>query len=236
MLLLADIHGNAEALQAVMDDAPEADETLVLGDTMGYGPRPGRCLELLRDRDATMIKGNHDAALNDEIPYRQKFNRHGVAAIDYQKKVMSNDQKQYINDLPKKHTTESYAAYHGSPTQPLWEYIRRPRQAQKALDAAPSSTVLTGHTHEPAIFSGESLECLTPKVQTAQDTSGPCLINPGSVGQPRDRNSDAAYAVMDTDEQCVRFARVNYDIDAVADRIRSAGYDPLLAERLYDGR
>lgn len=236
ILVLADIHGNAEALQAVLNDAPAVQDILVLGDTAGYGPRPDQCLDLLDDRQATIIKGNHDAAINDEINYRRKFNRHGVAAIDYQKSVLSEDQKQRIEQLPDGHVTDDYSAYHGSPRKPHWEYIQHSREAKTAIEDAPTLPVFTGHTHTPAVFAGNPLTKTTPETNTAYDVAKRALINPGSVGQPRDRNPSSSYALFDTDERTIRFYRTNYNIDVVADRIEDAGYDPALARRLYEGR
>lgn len=247
LAVISDIHANIVALDAVLNDIeiqfPEVIEYLCPGDLVGYGPDPTEVIDkILSEKFTVVTKGNHDHAVGgggrdiaNFDQYINKFNRYAQQAIQWQAEILTPEEKTFLYQLPSSRTVTNkkneinIAIIHGSPQYPLDEYIRPNTAQQKDLfpfmELFELRILLLGHTHIPFI-------------DTAQSEFGQELImcNPGSVGQPRDRDPRASYAVLDLDSFSAEIIRVDYDIDEVAKRIARVKLPDFLRERLYEGR
>jgi diadenosine tetraphosphatase ApaH/serine/threonine PP2A family protein phosphatase len=238
LAVLSDIHSNLAALEAVRGDMPAVDEVWVLGDVVGYGPQPNEVISALQEMGARTVLGNHDGAAIGIVDSND-FNPDAAEAIAWTAGVIDANTRAYLASLPEMRCEGELTAVHGSPRDPIWEYIVSPRVAAANLDSFKSRHCLFGHTHLPVIFRADDGRI---EIVTATDDSPVAidsqrsLINPGSVGQPRDGNPHAAYLVLDTESRRVEFRRVAYDIDLTQRLMRAAGLPPRLAERLAYGR
>jgi diadenosine tetraphosphatase ApaH/serine/threonine PP2A family protein phosphatase len=234
LALLSDIHSNLEALEAVLTALPEVDRVLVLGDIVGYGPEPNRVIERLQSVKARGVRGNHDQAMLDP-KLLELFNPHAAAAARWTLGVITPQSLRYLSSLPLHGRIGRHRVVHGSPRKPyIWEYILDELQALEILVRLGARYCFFGHTHLPRIFteSGEQV----PEGTDWIELPASALVNPGSVGQPRDGNPDAAFAVVDLDLPAVRFGRVAYDIATTQAKIREAGLPEVEAARLELGR
>ena len=238
LAVLSDIHANLAALNAVRDDLPQVDEVWVLGDIVGYGPQPNEVIAALQQLDARAVMGNHDGAAVGVVDAGW-FNPDAAAAIRWTAEVINDNSRAYLAALPEVHRDADRTAVHGSPREPIWEYITDARVASANLGAFQTRHCLFGHTHQPVIYraDGDRVE------PVAAMTGAPvhldarrALINPGSVGQPRDGNPDASYLVLDDTAGTAEFRRVRYDIDLTQRLMREAGLPRWLVERLKLGR
>jgi len=238
LAVLSDIHSNLTALEAVLADIPDVDQIWCLGDTVGYGPEPNEVIALLRDRDARAVLGNHDGAALGSVDITW-FNPDAAAAIIWTAGVLTDDSLGYLAGLQTIETDGDLTAVHGSPRDPIWEYIVSPGVALANMAAFSTRWCLFGHTHLPVIYAeeGSGMTGLPPVVGEIQPLpDGRALINPGSVGQPRDGNRDASYLVLDLDAHTAEFRRVAYDIAQTQARMRKVGLPTWLIERLAEGR
>ncbi len=235
--VLSDIHSNVVALDAVLDHAGEVDAIWQLGDVVGYGPEPDAVVGRLSERGATGVRGNHDAAAigGPEIDW---FNPEARAAAEWTRDTISADSRAWLTDLPERRTLEGIALVHGSPRDPLREYVTDHEIAGANMDLQGTQHGLHGHTHVPVAWMA------TPErvaLVRAEDTTTLALgtyrtlLNPGSVGQPRDGDPRAAYLVLDLELGRVSWHRVAYDIAPVQTAIRAAGLPSRLAARLALG-
>jgi len=234
LALLSDIHSNLEALDAVLEALPQVDRILVLGDIVGYGPDPLGVIYRLQSVKARAVRGNHDQAML-EPSLLELFNPHAAAAARWTLDVMTPQSLRYLNSLPLYGRIGRHRLVHGSPRKPyIWEYILDELQALEILVRLGTRYCFFGHTHLPRIFteSGEQI----PEGTDWIEMPASALVNPGSVGQPRDGNPDAAFAVVDLSRPAVRFGRVPYDIATTQAKIRAAGLPEVEAERLALGR
>ncbi|HEV2251548.1 MAG TPA: metallophosphoesterase family protein [Candidatus Limnocylindria bacterium] len=218
--LLSDIHANLVALEAVLADLPPVEAIWVMGDTVGYGPEPADTLALLRERRATLIAGNHDRAVATGQGLGL-FNPAARTAAELHRAWLAPEDRDFLAALPL--TLEPRAAYvicHGSPRDPLWEYVFDARTAGSAMAGIAARYCCVGHTHVPATF---------------RPGDGKVMINPGSVGQPRDGDPRAAYALLDPAAGSVDLRRVEYDIGLTQGRMRDRKLPELLADRLRFG-
>jgi putative phosphoesterase len=216
--LLADVHANLVALEAVLAALPPVDRIWVMGDTVGYGPDPSDVLTLLREKDALVVAGNHDlaAATGEGIDL---FNHHAAAAVRLHRSWLSPEERDRLASLPLTAEADGFTLCHGSLRDPIWEYVMSQGQAATTLALARTAHCCNGHKHVPRIFRvGDRM-----------------LVNPGSVGQPRDGDPRAAYAVLDTGTAAVTLERVAYDAAETQRRIRRRGLPDFLAERLAIG-
>lgn len=239
--LLSDIHSNLPALEAVAADIPEIDEVWVLGDIVGYGPQPNEVIATLQAMGARSVLGNHDgAAIGGVDP--ASFNPDARAAIDWTAGVIDENSRAYLATLPEVRRDGELTAVHGSPRDPIWEYITSRGIAAANLDHFETRLCAFGHTHVPVVFEeeGDDLEIRPGLPGTRVDLGGGrALVNPGSVGQPRDGHPDAAYALLSMDGDAavsMEFRRVRYDVDRTQRLMREAGLPGRLAERLSFGR
>jgi diadenosine tetraphosphatase ApaH/serine/threonine PP2A family protein phosphatase len=238
LAVLSDIHANLAALDAVRDDLPEVAEVWVLGDIVGYGPQPNEVIARLQEMGARSVMGNHDGAAIGEVDISW-FNPDAARAIRWTAEVIDENTRAYIAALPQVRRDGELTAVHGSPRDPTWEYITDTEIAGANLSSFDTRLCLHGHTHVPVIFRVDdrqvTLVSAIPGGPISVD-SGRMLINPGSVGQPRDGNPTASYLVFDTEGQTAEFRRVSYDVAATQRAMRDVGLPARLAERLSYGR
>ncbi|HMU93971.1 MAG TPA: metallophosphoesterase family protein [Anaerolineales bacterium] len=240
VLVISDIHANYTALESVLKDAGQVDETWCLGDLVGYGPDPNAVVEEIRDiPNLTCLLGNHDVAAIGKMPL-ETFNGDARRSLMYHEKVLSASNLDYMRSLSS-HTRVCGDATlaHGSPRDPLWEYILNSFSAQLNFDHFNTTSCFVGHSHIQCSFVMDENSRRVVLGQTKPDTTiqlrPKIILNPGSVGQPRDRDPRAAYAIYDTEAQTWTPRRVSYNIPEVQERIRSAGLPEKHALRIADG-
>ena len=235
--VLSDIHSNIVALDAVLSHAGDVDAIWHLGDVVGYGPEPDAVVARLSERAATGVRGNHDAAAvgGFEIDW---FNPEARAAAEWTRDTMSASTRAWLSDLPERRVVDDTLLVHGSPRDPLREYVTDRRAASENMELQETDHALHGHTHVPVAWLGTT-DGVT--LVRANETDGVdlgtrrTLVNPGSVGQPRDGDPRAAYLVLDRALGRVTWHRVEYDIGRVQTAMRSAGLPDRLAARLSFG-
>ena len=239
--ILGDLHSNLAALESVLEalEGEMIDRILQVGDVVGYGAAPTEVIALMRERDAMVVKGNHDAACVGELDTRL-FNTNAKAAVDYTRERLSRGDLRWLADLPLVHATDHCVLAHGTlPDPERFEYIQSTSEADPSLDALDRPVAFLGHTHVPVTIMRliESPDRTSYTVDHAVNLAETtvALVNVGSVGQPRDEDCRAAFAVYDTATQRVELRRVEYDIEREADRIVRAGLPKMLADRLFLG-
>jgi diadenosine tetraphosphatase ApaH/serine/threonine PP2A family protein phosphatase len=240
VLVLSDIHANLEALEAVLADAGSWDEVWFLGDAVGYGPDPNACVERLQALSpAYWLAGNHDWAALGRMDLAE-FNPDAQAAALWTGRSLSAGVRAQLEavaprlDLPD----GRYTLVHASPRHPIWEYIVDVATASENFEAFEAPIGLFGHTHVPVIYEQAvdgTLRLPVPLGERLASAGGRWLVNPGSVGQPRDGDPRASYLMLDPASGEVTFHRVAYDIAAVQAKILDAGLPPRLAARLAYG-
>lgn len=235
--VISDVHSNIHALEAVLAHAGSVDALWHLGDIVGYGPDPDAVVDRLALAGAVGVRGNHDAAAvgGREIEW---FNSDAHAAMEWTRRVISGSTRAWLAALPERREAAGFTLVHGSPLDPIWEYVTSAVAARDNLRAIGTTHGLNGHTHVPLAFSldGERAGTIEASDRPGARLDGPrLLINPGSVGQPRDGDPRASYLVLDLEAGLVTWRRVEYDIAAVQGRMRSAGLPSRLVERLTYG-
>ena len=235
--VLSDIHSNLVALDAVLDHAGSVDAIWQLGDVVGYGPEPDAVVARLVERHATGVRGNHDAAAigGREIDW---FNADARAAAEWTRDTISADTRSWLAALPERATVDDITLVHGSPRDPLREYVTDRLTASENLDVLDTRHGLHGHTHVPVAWVAAPDRVVLVHAQDdlrLELEPHRTLLNPGSVGQPRDGDPRAAYLVLDLDARMVSWHRVGYDVGAVQSAIRAAGLPGRLADRLAVG-
>lgn len=239
VLIISDIHANLAAFQAVLDDAAgQWDIIWCLGDLVGYGPDPNECVALLREHEHISLCGNHDWAVLDKLDI-QNFNREAQTAIRWTQQAISSDTHDYLDGLEPSLVEPPFTLAHASPRQPVWEYILDPYTAATNFDYFDTPYCLVGHTHVPVIFEegeDEQVAFRKPDYGTQLKLNAHRLIiNPGSVGQPRDSDPRAAYALLNTDEATWQHRRVVYPVAVTQDKMRQYGIPTRLIKRLEFG-
>ena len=240
ILVLSDIHANYTALMAVLEDAGDVDETWCLGDVVGYGPDPNACVEELRERPMlTCLLGNHDVAAIGKIPL-EMFNGDARLSLIWHEKVLAPSNADFLRSLPDNTKVRNDVTLaHGSPRDPIWEYIINTLSARLNFDYFDTNWCFVGHSHIQCMFMlNEGLDRITldsPKVGEPIKSNGRAILNPGSVGQPRDRDPRAAYAIFDPGAKTWESRRVEYDVKEVQDRMREAKLPERHTERLAEG-
>lgn len=239
VLILSDIHANLTALEAVLDAAGPHDAVWCLGDLVGYGPDPNECVEQVRSLPELLcLIGNHDQAALDMIPL-SRFNRDAGDVAAWTQQVLTEENKNFLHSLPSKIVFDRFTLVHGSLDQPVWEYILDPHTANRSFDVLKTEYCLVGHTHLPLIFHRLPEETITISMPVEWGEAIPLtqqmILNPGSVGQPRDRDPRACYATLDLEANTWEMKRISYDISQVQLRIREAGLPERQALRLTAG-
>ena len=240
VLVISDIHANYTALEAVLKDAGQVDETWCLGDLVGYGPDPNAVVEELRDiQHFTCILGNHDMATIGKMPL-EAFNGEARRSLVYHEKVLTASNMDYMRSLSANIKVRGEATLaHGSPRDPLWEYILNALSARVNFEHFDTPWCFVGHSHIQCVFAlNEETDHITVNQTKADETTklrSKMILNPGSVGQPRDRDPRAAYATYDTTAHTWTTHRVAYNVTEVQERIRAAGLPEKHATRLAEG-
>jgi predicted phosphodiesterase len=239
--IVSDVHGNRHAFEAVLDDveAAGAEELWCLGDLVGYGAEPDACVELARRHAAVCLAGNHDLAVLGELPLDQ-FTRGAELAVRWTLGAIAPESLAYLAELRPVRLDEPVGLYHASPRDPVWEYVLSPLQAELCLDALRHRIACIGHSHVALAYSrrdGVPATGGTCPAGTELDLAeGEWLLNPGSVGQPRDGDPRAAWLMLDTGGWTAVFHRTAYDVAGAAAAIRAARLPDSLAERLPHGQ
>lgn len=240
VLVMSDIHANYTALEAVLADAGSVDETWCLGDLVGYGPDPNAVVESIREiPNLTCLLGNHDVAAIGKMPL-ETFNGDARRSLTWTEKVLSADNMDFLRTLPQSARVRGDATLaHGSPRDPLWEYVLNTLSARLNFSHFSTPWCFVGHSHIQCLFrlneATDRITLETPKVDIALELIPRLILNPGSVGQPRDRDPRAAFAIYDTTALTWTSRRAAYNFAEVQERIRSAGLPEKHAIRLAEG-
>ena len=239
-LILSDIHSNLDALEAVLAHAAEQggfDCVWCLGDMVGYGPDPSPCLHRLREYNLVAVAGNHDYAAAGIIDAAD-FNGAAYQAIRWTSEQLDGKEKNFLAGLPEIAERPPFTLVHGTLRRPIFEYLLHPTQAIATLELLTTDYCLVGHSHYPFICrENGGMPMFLPAAEGRPTPLGPerCIINPGSVGQPRDRDPRASYAVFDSDGPTVEHHRVEYPIAVTQEKMRRAGLPQYLIDRLAHG-
>ncbi len=240
---IADIHSNLPALEAVLEavDAAGTKEIWCLGDVVGYGADPDPCADLIRERCAVCLAGNHDLAVLGELRV-SAFSEAAAAGVAWTQENIASRTLEFLGDLEPAARREEVALFHASPRDPVWEYVLSVEQAEACFEVQPERIGLIGHSHVSLFFtqpdgpgSGEVRGARMSDGALLDLASGAWLLNPGSVGQPRDGDPRAAWLELDTEALTACFHRVPYDVDRAAATISAAGLPSRLADRLQVG-
>jgi len=241
ILILSDIHANRVALETVLKDAGKVDKVWCLGDVVGYGPEPNECIEILRNMNLLCLAGNHDWAVLDKLDL-DDFNPDARHAALWTREVLSPANFNWLIKLPERVPIQmdEITLIHGSPQHPIWEYVATPAVACVNFDYFETPICFIGHTHVPVIYRYHT-ENDTVSTELVPENEhfafGPerMMINPGSVGQPRDGDPRSAYAIFDTDSMRLVHRRVDYDIARTQAKMHMAGLPERLIVRLSHG-
>ena len=242
-LIVSDVHSNLEALSSVIGDASVRsgfDEIWSLGDLVGYGPDPAAVIDLIREYDLRAVSGNHDLASVGKLSL-EAFNEHAAAANTWTSEVLDSDRIQFLHDQPLSLEIDEFTIVHGSPRDPIWEYVVSERAAVARFNHYDTYWCLVGHSHIPFICrlseDRKGARFFSPLYEAPYPLEDQRLIvNPGGVGQPRDGDPRAAYAVYDSDEKTVTHYRVEYDISNTQRKMRLHGLPQFLIDRLAVGQ
>ncbi|HLX21502.1 MAG TPA: metallophosphoesterase family protein [Gaiellaceae bacterium] len=238
--VVSDIHSNLHALEAVLaaidEEAP--DELWCLGDLVGYGPRPNECCAAIAERADVCLAGNHDLAVRGTIDL-EEFHGDAADAAKWNRDALTPESQALLDRLEPHGSAHGVALYHGSARDPIWEYVLSDEAAIVTLALADSPLVLVGHSHVAlkVVVSGDELDGgLAPAGLELELGGLRALLNPGSVGQPRDGDPRAAWLLLDLDAQRAAFRRVEYDVERTQQEMRDAGLPEFLAARLELGQ
>jgi predicted phosphodiesterase len=240
ILVISDLHANLTALEAVLADAGTVDAAWCLGDVIGYGPDPNDVVELVRAiPNLTCVLGNHDVAVLGQMD-DAVFNTEARRSLLWQKQQLSDGNKGYLESLPQDSLVmDTVTLAHGSPRDPVWEYILNTLVARLNFQRFETPYCFVGHSHIQCMFQlnteKDRVSLEAPKVNEVLTLTPRAILNPGSVGQPRDRDPRAAYAIFDPEAGTWEPRRVSYDVEAVQERIRAAKLPDKHAVRLAEG-
>lgn len=239
ILVISDVHANLAAFQAVLAAAAgKWDKIWYLGDLVGYGPNPNECVELLRQHEHLALSGNHDWAALGKLDIND-FNEDARTAVFWTRDRLTEESLAYLDSLPAKRVEGAFTLAHASPRHPVWEYILDYETALENFDHFDTPYCLVGHTHVPILVAekeGDDLFIYVPDYKETiylEDTR--VIINPGSIGQPRDSDPRAAYALLNLEDLTWEFHRVNYPIVETQAQMRSFGLPEALVLRLDHG-
>jgi predicted phosphodiesterase len=238
--VVSDIHANLHALEAVLAaiDADPVDELWCLGDLVGYGPKPNECCAIVQARATVCLCGNHDLAVRGTIDLVEFSGDAGTAAA-WTRAVLADDARAFLDGLQPAGRASGVALFHGSARDPVWEYVLSDEAAITTFMLTEEPLVLVGHSHaalqislRDAVLEGG----LAPNGTELELADARWLLNPGSVGQPRDGDPHAAYLLLDLDTKRASFRRVAYNVELTQSEMREAGLPEALIERLTLGQ
>lgn len=240
--IISDVHGNRHALDAVLAEisARGCSEIWSLGDLVGYGADPDACVSLARRHATVSLAGNHDMAVTGVLDAADFSDNARIAAI-WTRENASSDTLDYLGRLHPSDETREVGLYHASPRDPIWEYVLSPLQADACLNVQSARVSLIGHSHVALSFwrlpdGSETAGSTRGGGERIDLAAGQWLLNPGSVGQPRDGDPQAAWLELDVEQWAATFHRVQYDIEGAAAAIRNAGLPASLGDRLRFGQ
>jgi predicted phosphodiesterase len=235
--VLSDIHSNAPALEAVLEAIAPYEQLWVTGDIVGYGPDPDAVVARLRQEDAIAVQGNHDAAAVGRIP-TSTFNDMARAAVEWTTQTMADSTRSWLAEQPERRVEGDFTMVHGSPRDPLWEYLFSVPAARINLGAFDTPYCIVGHTHHQLTFRDDNgrVEAIPAKdgSRLVLDERR-CILNAGSVGQPRDGDPRACAMLLDTESHEVEWRRIEYPIERTQNALRELPLPSSLAERLAMG-
>ncbi len=237
--VISDVHGNAHALDAVLRavEAEDVDALWCLGDVVGYGPRPNRCCITVQAAADVGLRGNHDLACLGLLDV-EDFSPDAATSARWTAGVLENDARRYLESLGEETQLDAIGLYHGSPRDPVWEYVLSDGIAAACFDAVDDELILVGHSHVPLGYSSRGGLIgggHAPDGTELDLSTGRWLLNPGSVGQPRDGDARAAWLLLDFDARIASFRRVAYPVERTQTEIRERGLPESLALRLAHG-
>jgi diadenosine tetraphosphatase ApaH/serine/threonine PP2A family protein phosphatase len=238
---ITDVHANLPALEAVLEaiDTAEVEEVWCLGDIVGYGVEPDACADLVRERCDVCLVGNHDLAVLGALNI-SSFSEAAAEAVEWTRDNIDERTLEFLGELEPNGERQGLGLFHASPRDPVWEYVLSGEQADAGMDASPQRIALIGHSHVALFFTrperGESRGAQASDGTLLDLGRGGWLVNPGSVGQPRDGDPRAAWLEVDTEAEAACFHRVPYEIEQAAAPIAAAGLPTRLADRLYAGQ
>jgi diadenosine tetraphosphatase ApaH/serine/threonine PP2A family protein phosphatase len=239
--IISDIHGNRHAFEAVLADVQRSNATEIwcLGDVVGYGADPNDCCRLARANAAVCLAGNHDLAVTGDLNLGE-FSTGAALAARWTQEVIDDDHREWLRSLEPSGAAQGVGLYHASPRDPVWEYVLSALLAELCLDAQEERVSLVGHSHVALAFERPEGQPATGAARRDGDTAdlsgGEWIVNPGSVGQPRDGDPRAAWLLLDTGGSTAEWRRTEYDIARAAASIRAARLPDSLAERLEYGQ
>jgi diadenosine tetraphosphatase ApaH/serine/threonine PP2A family protein phosphatase len=237
--VVSDIHSNLHALEAVLAaiEAESPDELWCLGDLVGYGPRPNECCATIAEAADVCLAGNHDLAVRGTIDL-EEFGGEAAVAAKWTRDVLEPKAQELLDRLEPSGAAHGVDLFHGSARDPIWEYVLSDEAALATLELADAPLVLVGHSHVAlrVVQSGDELDGGIAKAGTDLELGGVrALLNPGSVGQPRDGDPRAAYLLLDLDARHATFGRVEYDVERTQREMRDLDLPEMLAARLELG-
>jgi diadenosine tetraphosphatase ApaH/serine/threonine PP2A family protein phosphatase len=238
--VVSDIHANLHALDAVLAeiDGEGVDAIWSLGDTVGYGPRPNECCDLTRERALVSLVGNHDLVALGELAVTD-FNEDAAAAAMWTSRALTAESRAFLRGLEPEGEASGVRLFHGSARDPVWEYVLTADAARATLDAVDEQLVLVGHSHVALAVTPDDATGVdggvAPGGAEISFADARWLLNPGSVGQPRDGDPRAAWLLLDLERKFATFRRVEYPIGQTQTEIREQGLPDLLASRLAHG-
>ena len=238
LALIADIHGNLEALEAVLSAIQRAavDRILCLGDIVGYGANPAECIAGIRERGIECIAGNHDFAASGAMDMAY-FNAIARTSAEWTQRQLSAEETTYLRSLPLRHTEEEFDAVHGAFEDPgAFGYVLTSDDARCSMECVEARVGFVAHSHVPMGFLGNGQEISATRARSFVIPDGDiAIVNIGSVGQPRDHLPLAAFALYDTESRLGEIRRVSYDVAKAGGKIIAAGLPPMNAFRLFEG-
>jgi diadenosine tetraphosphatase ApaH/serine/threonine PP2A family protein phosphatase len=238
---ITDVHANLPALEAVLEavDATGIEEIWCLGDVVGYGVEPDACADLVRERCQVCLVGNHDLAVLGALDI-SSFSEAAAEAVEWTRDSIDSRTIGFLGELEPNGERHGIGLFHASPRDPIWEYVLSGEQADAGMDASPNRIALIGHSHVALFFTrpegGETRGGQAGDGTLLDLGRGSWLVNPGSVGQPRDGDPRAAWLELDVEAETACFHRVPYEIERAATPIAAAGLPGRLADRLYAGQ
>jgi predicted phosphodiesterase len=236
--IIADIHGNWEAFQVVLDDIQKQKCThyACLGDVVGYNANPKECLDLVRKMNIPCVKGNHDEYCSSE-QVLEGFNPHAAEAVNWTRKQLTEDDRKWLRDLKYVRMVTNFTLVHSTLDGPQrWGYVFDKLAAAASFPYQTTQLCFFGHTHVPVAFVRDSMVRGGTYSKFKIEPGKKYFINVGAIGQPRDGNPKAAYVIYDVDMATIELRRLDYDIPKAQKKILDAGLPPRLAERLAFGK
>ena len=237
--IISDIHGNYDALEAVLEDIDQQggiSRIYCLGDIVGYGAMPNECIEKVREIGCHAVAGNHDFASVGKLSF-EFFNTYAKKSALWTRETLIKENIEWLQNLHYLQSIDNFTLVHGTPFSPeMFHYISTLNDARVSFEEMQTDLCFVGHSHVPIVFFDTHPISYVVKDEIKLSGKEKTIINVGSVGQPRDENPKSCYAIYDNEEQTVRLIRVKYDIDAAYDKIIKAGLPDILAARLREGR